>query len=72
MMKLLQTFIFFFLLTFTISVNGQKLDSLKTQDRISDFRDHMIDWTGQDLLDATFPNSWPILDQRQEWGLVVM
>lgn len=39
-------------------------DTLKTvrEDslRIDQFRDNVIDYTGQDLLDAAFPKSWPL------------
>lgn len=45
---------------------GQQIDSL---DRISDFRDNMIDWTGQDLIDASFPNSWPIFGSKARMGI---
>ena len=39
------------------------------RDRISDFRENMIDWTGQDLLDATFPHSWPIFGTKARLGI---
>ena len=39
-------------------------DTLKTIEvdstRIDQFRNNMIDYTGQDLIDASFPNSWPL------------
>ena len=39
-------------------------DSLNISDkdtvRIDQFRDNMIDYTGQDLIDASFPKSWPL------------
>ena len=54
-----------------IVVSGAKaqvqVDSLPA-DRISDFRENMIDWTGQDLLDASFPNSWPIFGAKARLG----
>jgi len=45
------------------SLNAQEQDSLQT-DRIDDFRNNMIIYTGQDLVDATFPNSWPIFGSK--------
>lgn len=47
------------ILLFSETISAQEPDSL-AQDRISDFRDNVIQYTGQDLLDASFPNSWPI------------
>jgi hypothetical protein len=45
-----------------------KGDSLKTQDidssRIDKFRGNVIDYTGQDLLDESFPNSIPIFGSK--------
>lgn len=38
-------------------------DSLD-KDRINDFRDNVIDWTGHDLVDASFPNSWPLFGSK--------
>lgn len=32
--------------------------------RIDQFRDNMIDYTGQDLIDASFPNSWPLFGTK--------
>jgi hypothetical protein len=32
--------------------------------RIDQFRDNMIDYTGQDLVDASFPNSWPLFGTK--------
>ena len=43
-------------LCFPETISAQVQDSL-AQDRISDFRDNVIQYTGQDLLDASFPNS---------------
>lgn len=37
--------------------------------RISDFRDNMIDYTGQDLIDATFPNSWPLFGTKARMAI---
>jgi len=31
---------------------------------IDQFRNNMIDYTGQDLIDASFPNSWPIFGTK--------
>lgn len=48
-------------------------DSLKTdsldKDRINDFRDNMIDWTGQDLIDASFPKSWPLFGSKARMAI---
>lgn len=48
-------------------------DSLKTgevkEERISDFRDNMIDWTGQDLVDASFPKSWPLFGSKARMAI---
>ena len=58
------------------SVNAQNWnsgDSLKTTqhtvDRIDDFRDNMIDWTGQDLVDASFPKSWPLFGSKARMAI---
>lgn len=48
---------------------AQNQDSLAYNDRISDFRDNMIDWTGQDLIDASFPNSWPIFGTKARMAI---
>jgi len=40
---------------------GDTLNTTQTDSmRIDDFRDNMIDYTGQDLIDASFPNSIPV------------
>lgn len=48
-------------------------DTLKTTvpeaDRISDFRENMIDWTGQDLIDANFPKSWPLFGSKARMAI---
>lgn len=53
--------------------NWHSGDSLKTTqhtvDRIDDFRDNMIDWTGQDLVDATFPKSWPLFGTKARMAI---
>ena len=66
--------IYTFALAFTlICISGmhvfaQKQDTIAV-DRIDDFRDNMIDWTGQDLVDASFPNSWPIFGTKARVGI---
>jgi hypothetical protein len=53
--------------------NWDPTDTLKTEptteDRISDFRDNMIDLTGQDLVDASFPKSWPIFGSKARMAI---
>jgi len=39
------------------------------EDRIDDFRDNMIDWTGQDLVDASFPKSWPLFGTKARMAI---
>ena len=39
------------------------------EDRIDDFRDNMIDWTGQDLIDASFPKSWPLFGTKARMAI---
>jgi hypothetical protein len=55
----------------SLNVNGQQwhagdtLNTSKTDSsRIDDFRDNMIDYTGQDLVDANFPNSIPVFGTK--------
>ncbi len=49
---------------------GDTLNTAKTDSiRISDFRDNMIDYTGQDLVDATFPNSWPLFGGKARMAI---
>jgi hypothetical protein len=44
---------------------GDTLNTSKTDSsRIDDFRDNMIDYTGQDLVDANFPNSIPVFGTK--------
>ncbi len=47
------------------TINTTKNDSI----RIDDFRDNMIDYTGQDLVDATFPNSWPLFGSKARMAI---
>ncbi|MCA6078963.1 DcaP family trimeric outer membrane transporter, partial [Fulvivirga sedimenti] len=47
------------------TLNTAKSDSI----RISDFRDNMIDYTGQDLVDAAFPNSWPLFGGKARMAI---
>ncbi|MBS2101120.1 DcaP family trimeric outer membrane transporter [Carboxylicivirga linearis] len=53
--------------------NWQQGDSLKTissdTNRIDQFRDNVIDWTGQDLVDASFPNSWPLFGSKARMAI---
>jgi hypothetical protein len=42
------------------SLNTANTDSI----RIDEFRDNMIDYTGQDLIDASFPNSMPVFGTK--------
>ncbi|TFV95822.1 hypothetical protein E4S40_06260 [Algoriphagus kandeliae] len=40
---------------------GDSLNIIETDTaRINQFRNNMIDYTGQDLIDASFPKSWPL------------
>ncbi len=54
--------------TFPCLVSAQTKDTA-VLDRISDFRDNVIQYTGQDLLDASFPNSWPIFGNNLRIGI---
>ncbi len=47
------------------TLNTAKNDSI----RIDDFRDNMIDYTGQDLVDATFPKSWPLFGSKARMAI---
>lgn len=49
-----------------LSQDTKAQDSLKTQqdDRIDDFRDNVMNYTGQDLIDAAFPNSIPLFGSK--------
>ncbi|WP_224484418.1 DcaP family trimeric outer membrane transporter [Robertkochia aurantiaca] len=48
-----------------VEAQVQDQDTVSVQgDRIDDFRNNMIDYTGQDLIDASFPNSWPIFGAK--------
>jgi len=49
--------------------SGDTLKTEATQDRINDFRDNMIDWTGQDLIDANFPKSWPLFGSKARMSI---
>lgn len=45
-------------------------DSLKiSKDRLDDFRGNIIDYTGQDLIDASFPNSWPLFGSKTRMSI---
>ena len=60
-------------LQFATAQRWDPQDSIKTvdknQDRINDFRDNIIDWTGQDLVDDTFPNSWPLFGSKARMAI---
>ena len=43
--------------------------SIADTSRIDPFRDNMIDWTGQDLIDASFPNSWPLFGTKARMAI---
>ena len=65
------SFYIFILIFFVENVNAQQWhpgDTLniveKDTTRIDQFRDNMIDYTGQDLIDASFPNSWPLFGSK--------
>ena len=47
------------------TLNTAKADSI----RIDDFRDNKIDYTGQDLVDASFPNSWPLFGSKTRMAI---
>lgn len=47
------------------SLNLKKTDS----SRISEFRDNVMNYTGQDLIDASFPNSWPIFGSKARMAI---
>ena len=71
MNKLVPFSIALVLIIFMTEVKAQQWhagDTLNTADsdsiRINQFRDNMIDWTGQDLVDASFPNSIPIFGTK--------
>ena len=71
------TFLFAVLSTFAVvpalgqvwqagdTLNTTKNDSI----RIDDFRDNKIDYTGQDLVDAAFPNSWPLFGTKARMAI---
>lgn len=49
---------------------GDTLNTESTsEERIDDFRDNMIDWTGQDLIDANFPKSWPLFGSKARMAI---
>ena len=49
---------------------GDTLNILESDTtRIDQFRDNMIDYTGQDLIDASFPNSWPLFGSRTRMAI---
>ena len=75
MNKLVPFSIALVLIIFMTEVKAQQWhagDTLNTADsdsiRINQFRDNMIDWTGQDLVDASFPNSIPIFGTKARIG----
>jgi hypothetical protein len=49
---------------------GDTLNTAQTDTtRIDQFRDNKIDYTGQDLIDASFPNSWPIFGTKARMAI---
>ena len=49
---------------------GDTLNTATTDSiRISDFRDNIINYTGQDLIDAAFPNSWPLFGSKARMAI---
>ena len=71
--------IFLFVVLFTLLVipafsqqwhPGDTLNTTQTDSiRIDEFRDNMIDYTGQDLVDANFPNSWPLFGTKTRMSI---
>ena len=59
---------FIILIAFPEFLLAQEQDSL-AQDRINDFRENVLQYTGQDLLDASFPNSWPIFGAKARMAI---
>ena len=69
-------FTFLLLSVITINVNGQQWhagDTLNTAQtdtaRIDMFRGNPLNHTGQDLVDASFPKSWPIFGSRARMAI---
>ena len=63
---------FFFLLAHSLHAQDSKKiikDSLNTENRISQFRDNFLAYMGQDLLDDSFPNSWPIFEDNARMAI---
>lgn len=72
----LATFLVIFSFVVASNLDAQQWnpeDTLNTTkdktDRINDFRDNMIDWTGQDLVDASFPKSWPLFGTKARMAI---
>lgn len=68
--------LFILLIGISQSVSAQQWkrgDTLKIQEtdtaRIDQFRDNMIDYTGQDLIDASFPKSWPLFGSNTRMSI---
>ena len=68
-MKIIKTSLTLILFFSSYSGFAQNQDSLECNNRISQFRNNMIDLTGQDLLDASFPNSWPIFGTKARMAI---
>ncbi len=69
-------FTFLLLSVITINVNGQQWhagDTLNTAQtdtaRIDPFRGNPLNHTGQDLVDASFPRSWPIFGSKARMAI---
>lgn len=75
MKNITKIFLGLFFLT-SAYVNAQKWDasdslniSKQIDDRINDFRGNLMDYTGHELLDASFPNSWPLFGTKTRMAI---
>lgn len=69
-------FLLVVMMIFSFRANAQKWNSgdtlnivKKDTTRIDQFRDNMIDYTGQDLIDAEFPKSWPLFGSKARMAI---
>jgi len=74
MNKLNVIFLLFFAIVTNIGAQDiSSADSSKYIDtdsiRIDQFRNNPIDYTGQDLIDASFPNSWPLFGTKARMAI---
>ncbi len=72
----LRYYILIILISALLQANAQQWHSGDTLNivekdttRIDQFRDNMIDYTGQDLIDAEFPNSWPLFGSKARMAI---